>query len=109
VARALYSERLASGSLAPGLHSLVGPDRSHIWVLRDLDAYANTSALDRVDLLLRGDSGQGIAYLEWKPGTQASRQWTGRQVIPPDGPCSILVGGTQSVDFALSGYVLTFP
>jgi len=110
MATPLYSHLFYSAAgLTAGVWHVGTVPGGFVWVLRDFDAYANTDALERVDVLLRGAEDQGIFYASWGASDQFSKQWQGRQVIPPGYPVSLHVGGNSRVDVALSGYVLAIP
>jgi hypothetical protein len=106
----VYSTQFVAGTGLTATTVSVGPvPAGEVWILRDVDAYANTGLTSRVDVNVRGSVGQTIAYLEFPPSTQASKQWTGRQVINPGESFGYQIGGLDAVDLTISGYRLTTP
>jgi len=73
-------------------------------VLRDVDVYCNAGPAGAAFHLFGGNS-QTIIFLTWGPFEQASKQWTGRQVLD-DTQTWGFSGSGSLMDVTVSGYHL---
>lgn len=101
----IYSTVFISELGLSGTHSYVCPS-DRLLVLRDLDAYAETTVAAR-DLWLMGSRGQTIFHDSWGAPDQHNAAWRGRQIINPGDSFSVRT--TDNVDVTVSGYLLTLP
>lgn len=103
---AVYSTRFLSAKGATSTGSFTVPN-GYVAVVRDLDAYANSIAAAAI--FLHGASGETLYWFDWGIATQEAVNWRGRQVYfaGESIEVEIAVGVADSVDYALSGYLLT--
>lgn len=80
-----------------------------VLVLRDLDAYCNSTGYS--ELYLEGPEGQTVFWFEWNPTDRKTAEWRGRQVAYEGQTVTvnISVGIADSIDYTLSGYLLSAP
>ena len=78
-----------------------------VCVVRDLDAYAGNSGVSPIHLRLLNALGGTIRLFQVDPDTNASFQWTGRQVFNAGEDVTVLTDAPW--DFAVSGYLLSLP
>lgn len=103
--RPIYSAQLFCAGALTGNHPVTVP-AGQVYVLRDMDAWAETSH-NGDELLVRGTNGN-IIWAVLCDGTFAGslKSWRGRQVIP-QGTTFSVNAASGSWDIAISGYILT--
>jgi hypothetical protein len=106
----IHRERGFEGSLT------IAPPAGYVWVVRDVDVYANAQLDQATDFFVEeASTGATFVWFNWSASEQNLKQWRGRQVIP-----SLALGGgitirqvttlpdiSLPVDVSISGYQLT--
>lgn len=85
-----------------------GPPAGYLWVVREIDVYANVSTGGDVVFFAEGTDGQTWYSEEWVGPSAGSRQWTGRVVIPNPYTLTVKASGGP-VDVTVCGYALALP
>ena len=95
-----------------GVTTLTVPS-GFVWVVRDVDVYADISDLGRVDFFLSElATNAAFVWFNWSSGEQNLKMWRGRQVIAPlsgAGGLTIKNDGGEGCDVSISGYELSEP
>jgi len=102
----VYSTRFLQAHGASSGASFTVPN-GYVAVVRDADIYSNSTGFSA--FYLQGADGQALWYAAYNPGDQKSQQWRGRQVYFAGETISVSVdvGGLDSIDYAVSGYLLS--
>lgn len=79
-----------------------------IWVVRDITCAVTGGGLGDQQQLYDVTTGTMIARFV-EVASDASQQWSGRQVCPPGTTLNVASNGTGLVLFRVSGYALTSP
>jgi hypothetical protein len=105
--RPIYSVRIFGEAGVDGGTNAFGPPEGHVWILRDVDAYAGGYS-SGVNLFIEdGETGGALVHLSWDPFVGGGRSWRGRQVVDTAGIRPRVDGGLA--DIFISGYLLTKP
>lgn len=102
----LYSTRFIQAQ-ALAFSAVYNVPAGFIAVIRDCSVYNNSGAAS-ASVFLEGALGQTIFFAGNGIGTQASHQWTGRQVVEAGETITVAVG-SGTWDVSVSGYLLTSP
>jgi len=112
VAQPVYSRRLWGDHVPNGTVEIYVPE-GKLWIVRDMDAYANVSSTGQVDLyVIDRLSGATVWWTKYIETQQETRQWRGRQVFHySQGQGGIIIQniGSHAVDLFMSGYELSDP
>jgi hypothetical protein len=106
MASPVYSTRILQAHGATSGATFTVP-AGMVLVVRDVDCYANATGY--INFFLIGAAGQAIWWFEWNPTDQKPAMWRGRQVLLAGETLttSVSVGISDSLDYSISGYLLS--